>query len=68
MENKIYSKVYMWLFIGLLVTFLTGMYTSTNVNALSVIFSKGFYWILVIVELIAFFIIFLPFYCYCLKT
>lgn len=51
MENKIYSKVYLWLFIGLLVTFLTGIYTSTNVDALSAIFNNGFYWILVIVEL-----------------
>lgn len=51
MENKIYSKVYLWLFIGLLVTFATGIYTSTNQNALEVIFSGGFYWILVIVEL-----------------
>lgn len=51
MENKIYSKVYLWLFIGLLVTFLTGIYTSTNVAALSAIFNNGFYWILVIVEL-----------------
>lgn len=51
MENKIYSKVYLWLFIGLLVTFLTGIYTSTNAAALSAIFNNGFYWILVIVEL-----------------
>lgn len=51
MENKIYSKVYLWLFIGLLVTFITGIYTSTNVDALSAIFNNGFYWILVIVEL-----------------
>ena len=51
MENKIYSKVFLWLFIGMLVTFLTGIYTTTNESALSVIFSGGFYWILVIVEL-----------------
>lgn len=51
MENKIYSKVYLWLFIGLLVTFITGIYTSANVDALSAIFNNGFYWILVIVEL-----------------
>jgi FtsH-binding integral membrane protein len=51
MENKIYSKVYLWLFVGLLVTFLTGAYTATNEDALAVIFSKGFYWIFVIGEL-----------------
>ena len=51
MENKIYSKVFLWLFIGLLVTFATGLYTATNQSALNVIFGKGFYFILVIVEL-----------------
>jgi len=51
MENKIYSKVYLWLFIGLLVTFLTGAYTATNEDALSVIFNKGYYWIFVLLEL-----------------
>lgn len=51
MENKIYSKIYLWLFIGLLVTFLTGAYTATNEDALSVIFAKGYYWIFVLVEL-----------------
>lgn len=51
MENKIYSKVYLWLFIGLLVTFATGAYTATNEDALSVIFNKGYYWIFVLLEL-----------------
>lgn len=52
MENKIYSKVYLWLFIGLLVTFLTGAYTATNKDALAVIFTKGYYWIFAILELV----------------
>lgn len=51
MENKIYSKIYFWLFIGLLITFATGLYTSTNQDALSVIFSNGYYWIFVLLEL-----------------
>lgn len=51
MENKIYSKVYLWLFIGLLVTFATGAYTATNEDAISVIFSNGYYWIFVLIEL-----------------
>lgn len=51
MENKIYSKIYFWLFIGLLVTFATGAYTANNQDALSVIFTKGYYWILVLIEL-----------------
>ena len=52
MENKIYSKVFTWLFLGLLVTFLTGIYTSNNIDALSVIFVKGGYWVLVILEVV----------------
>ncbi|MBE6146740.1 MAG: Bax inhibitor-1/YccA family protein [Firmicutes bacterium] len=51
MINKIFSKVYLWMFIGLLVTFITGVYTSTNYNALEVIFMKNGYWVLLIVEL-----------------
>lgn len=51
MENKVYSKVYFWLFIGLLVTFLTGIYTATNNDALAVIFTQGFYWIFLLIEL-----------------
>lgn len=50
-NNKIYSKVYLWLFIGLLVTFLTGAYTATNEDAMSVVFTKGYYWIFVLIEL-----------------
>ncbi len=51
MENKIYSKIYFWLFVGLLVTFATGAYTANNQDALSVIFAKGYYWILILIEL-----------------
>lgn len=51
MKNTIYSKVFLWMFIGLLVTFLTGVYTSTNIDALEVIFNKGIYWIFAILEI-----------------
>ncbi|MDD6223668.1 MAG: Bax inhibitor-1/YccA family protein [bacterium] len=51
MKNKIYPKIFMWMFIGLLITFITGIYTSTNKDALEVIFNKGFFWIFAIVEL-----------------
>lgn len=51
MKNNIYSKVFLWMFIGLLVTFLTGVYTSTNIDALEVIFNKGIYWIFAIIEI-----------------
>ena len=32
MNNKLYSKIYLWLFLGLLVSFATGYYVSTNEN------------------------------------
>lgn len=51
MKNKIYSKMFIWLFVGLLVTFITGIYTATNDSALNVIFGKGAYIFLVIAEL-----------------
>lgn len=51
-QNKIYSKVFMWMFIGLLITFATGFYTSTNQDALEVVFSSGAYWIFAIVEIV----------------
>lgn len=51
MEKKLYPKVFMWMFIGLLVTFLTGFFVSTNENMLMSIFSGGAYFILVLLEL-----------------
>lgn len=51
MKNQIYSKMFMWLFVGLLVTFITGMYTATNDSALNVIFGKSAYIFLVLAEL-----------------
>lgn len=52
MENKLYTKVFLWMFIGLLVTFLTGAYTSTNIDALEVIFSQGLYWVFAVAEIV----------------
>lgn len=51
-NNKIFSKVFMWMFIGLLVTFLTGYIVSINDTMLYNIFSGGTYFILIIVELV----------------
>lgn len=51
MENKIFSKIYGWMFIGLLISFITGYYVSTNTNMLYNIFSTNLYWILIIVEI-----------------
>ena len=51
MKNNIYPKVFLWMFIGLLVTFLTGDYTYTNKDSLELIYNKGLYWIFALVEI-----------------
>lgn len=51
-NNKIFGKVFMWMFIGLLVTFLTGYVVSVNDNMLYNIFSGGTYFLLIIIELV----------------
>lgn len=51
-NNKTFGKVFMWMFIGLLITFLTGYVVSSNDNMLYNIFSGGTYFILIIIELV----------------
>lgn len=51
MQNKIFSKIYGWMFIGLMISFITGYYVSTNENMLYNIFSTNMYWILALVEI-----------------
>ena len=51
MKNEIYSKVFLWMFIGLALTFGVAYYTSTNVDDLSMIFGKGMYVVFAIVEI-----------------
>lgn len=51
MKNEIYSKIFMWMFVGLALTFGIAYYTSTNVDALSMIFGKGMYIVFAIVEI-----------------
>ena len=41
MQNKIYSKIYGWMFIGLLISFITGYYISTNDNMLYNIYTNA---------------------------
>lgn len=49
--NKLFSKVFMWMFIGLAITFGIGYYVSLNENMLYNIFSK-YYILFVIAELV----------------
>ena len=50
--NKVLSKVFMWLFVGLALTFGVGYYVSTNDTMLYNIFSGGKYLIFAIIEVI----------------
>lgn len=49
--KRIYSKIFAWMGLGLLITFLTGYLISMNDTLLYNIFGKNFYWIFVIAEL-----------------
>ena len=50
MNNKILPKVFGWMFIGLLVTFITGYFVSMNINMLLNLFTTAGLVILLIVE------------------
>lgn len=50
--NKTLSKVFTWMFVGLLVTFLTGYYVSLNEFALAKIFSGYTYIFITVIEFI----------------
>ena len=49
-ERKLIPSVFMWMFVGLLVTFITGFYVSANVNMLYNVFNN--FWLIVIVEFV----------------
>ena len=48
--NEMFSRVFKWMGIGLLVSFLTAYYISTNETMLFNIYSTGTYWFIIIVE------------------
>lgn len=50
--NQVLSKVFMWLFVGLALTFGVAYVVSNNDTMLYNIFSTGMHWILFIVELV----------------
>ena len=52
MNNKFFSKVFGWMFLGLLITFITGFVVSLNETMLYNIFSTGIYWMLFIAEIV----------------
>lgn len=50
--NNVFKKVYMWMFIGLLLTFATGYFVSTNENMVYKIYSTSLYWVLAVIEIL----------------
>ena len=48
--NQLFSKTFIWMFVGLLVTFLTGYIVSVNENMLLSIFEGPLFWIIIILE------------------
>ncbi len=52
MKNKVMAGTFLWMFVGLLVTFITGYVVSINENMFNNIFSDWSYIILIILELV----------------
>lgn len=48
--NNVFKKVYMWMFIGLLLTFATGYFVSINENMAYKVYNL--YWVLAIIEIV----------------
>ena len=55
--SKFFSKVFVWMFLGLAITFCTGALVASNPKALETIFSFGGYIGIVIIELILVFVL-----------
>ncbi len=52
MENKLIPKVFLWMTLGLLITFATGYVVALNEKMLLNIFTTSFYWVFIIAEFI----------------
>lgn len=50
-KNSLYSKVFGWLFVGLLVTFVSAYVVSTNDELLSLIATSSAYWVIFIAQI-----------------
>lgn len=57
MKNKLMSKVFLWMTLGLLVTFATGYFVASNEKMMLNIFASGFHWVFIVVELILVFVL-----------
>lgn len=52
MDNRVYNKVFIWMFLGLLITFITGYTISLNENMLYNIFSSRMQILVYIIEIV----------------
>lgn len=52
MESKFISKVFKWMFVGLLITFVTAYVTATTQSIIDFVFGTGFFYVLIIAELV----------------
>ena len=56
MDNKLYSKIFIWLFAGLLITFLGGygltLVYNNNLNFAKTLFTGPAFWIIIIIQVI----------------
>ena len=48
--NKLMSKTFLWMFIGLMVTFITGYVVSVNENMITSVFDSPLFYLLIILE------------------
>ena len=51
MEKSIFSKIYMWVFVGLLITFASAFYLATSESLILLIFGSSLYWIIFIAQI-----------------
>lgn len=51
MDKQLFPKVYAWMFIGLIITFITAYYVSINQAMIENIFNTNLYWILFLIEI-----------------
>lgn len=51
-KKKLLPKVFMWLFIGLLITFISGFFVSENPKLFSIIYDQNMHWIFVVAEVV----------------
>jgi len=52
MEKSIFSKIYMWVFVGLLITFISSYVVSTSIAAIRLIFGSPLYWLIFLAQIV----------------